>query len=299
MIYHHPLAYLLGMEGLALLRAWAGDYDEAFVTDRLAEVRRLLDDEVLAGHPGVRVRRNATTDAYRQWSTTYDDADNGLFDLDEPVLHTILDRLPVGTALDAACGTGRLSTLLAAHGHRVIGVDGSADMLHRARGRAPVGVVQGDLHRLPLADAAVDLVVNGLALTHVPELGPVLAELGRVLRPGGHLVVSDVHPELVFRGSMVTGVGPDQQPQLAATYRHSVGDFLRTALDLGFTVRHFEELPRPAEPTEPVPDPTPTAEMGAWETWPWTLLGLVPAATRAAWNQPAVVIWHLQRPLTG
>ena len=56
-IYQHPLAYLLGIEGLALLRAWAGDYDEAFVRARLAEVRRLLDDPAVADHAGVAVRR--------------------------------------------------------------------------------------------------------------------------------------------------------------------------------------------------------------------------------------------------
>ena len=57
MIYQHPLAYLLGIEGLALLRAWAGDYDEAFVTARLAEVRRLLDEPALAERAGVAVPR--------------------------------------------------------------------------------------------------------------------------------------------------------------------------------------------------------------------------------------------------
>jgi hypothetical protein len=49
-IYQHPLAYLLGLEGIALLRGWAGDYDKEFVEARLAEVRRLLDDESLANH---------------------------------------------------------------------------------------------------------------------------------------------------------------------------------------------------------------------------------------------------------
>ena len=42
MIYQHPLAYLLGIEGVALLRAWAGDHDREFVHARLADVRRLL-----------------------------------------------------------------------------------------------------------------------------------------------------------------------------------------------------------------------------------------------------------------
>lgn len=50
MIYQHPLAHLLVSEGLALLRAWAGDQDEEFVRARLAEVRRLLDEPALRDH---------------------------------------------------------------------------------------------------------------------------------------------------------------------------------------------------------------------------------------------------------
>jgi hypothetical protein len=47
MIYQDPLAYLLGLEGIALLDAWAGDHDRAFTEARLAEIRRLLEDEQL------------------------------------------------------------------------------------------------------------------------------------------------------------------------------------------------------------------------------------------------------------
>src|ERR687886_1632779 len=61
-IYQHPLAYLLGLEGIALLRAFAGEYDTAFVQARLAEVRRLLDTDALTSHAGVTVdRRDAVT----------------------------------------------------------------------------------------------------------------------------------------------------------------------------------------------------------------------------------------------
>jgi hypothetical protein len=46
-IYQDPLAYLPGLEGIALLDAWVGDHDRAFTDARLAEIRRLLDDEKL------------------------------------------------------------------------------------------------------------------------------------------------------------------------------------------------------------------------------------------------------------
>lgn len=295
MIYQHPLAYLLGLEGLALLRAWAGDYDQQFVMERLAEVRRLLDDETLVNHDGVLLERDATINAYRQWSVSYDNSGNGLFDLDEPVVYAISDALPDGTALDAACGTGRFAYHLVERGHRVIGVDNSLDMLQRARTRLPSAqFVAGDLHHLPLPEDCVDLVVNGLALTHVSTLQPVMTEFARVLRPGGHLIISDVHPELVLRGSVVKAVGPTGQPQLAACHRHTVGEFLRAALAAGFVVLRCEEQPPPAPPDGTTPEPT--HEIGNWQDWPWTLLDWVPEATRAAWNNPAVVIWHFQLP---
>jgi SAM-dependent methyltransferase len=290
-IYQHPLAYLLGIEGLALLRAWAGDYDEAFVTARLAEVRRLLDEPALAGHPGVSVRRGDLASAYRTWSATYDEPRNGLFDSDEPVVHEILARLPAGTALDAACGTGRYAAYLAGRGHQVLGVDGSAEMLDRARTRVPAGTfARADLHRLPVADRAVDVVVCGLALVHVSSLAPVLAEFARVLRPGGHLVISDVHHQLVLRGSVVHAPGPSGQPGLAPTFPHTTGDYLRAALSHGLQVRRCEEprraVPAQSRPAEPGP--------GDWAGWPWTLLPLVPEASRVAWDLPSTIVWHFQ-----
>src|SRR5919112_2649863 len=127
MIYQHPLAYLLGLEGLALLRAWAGDFDKEFVDRRLAEVRRLLATEALAAHHGVMVHRGDTLTGYRQWASTYDEPRNSLFDVDEPVMHEIIAAFPPGTAVDAACGTGRYADHLAGRGHQVIGIDSSLD----------------------------------------------------------------------------------------------------------------------------------------------------------------------------
>ena len=304
-IYQHPLAYLLGLEGLALLRGWAGDFDRDFVLDRLAEVRRLLDDPVLADHPGVDVRRAESRAGYRTWAATYDEQPNGLFALDVPVVDEILDTLPAGDALDVACGTGRLTSRLVERGHRVVGVDQAPEMLDVARRRVPGAEFRlGDLHDLPVGAATFDVVVCGLALSHVPDLVPVLAELARVVRPGGSVVISDAHHELVLRGSVVKAVGPNGEPGLVATARHTPGDYLRAALAAGLLVRRCEEPTRTATSEvddDPTPAPTPPATAiqpadVAWDVWPWSLLGLVPAAARAAWDVPAVIIWHFQRP---
>jgi SAM-dependent methyltransferase len=291
MIYQHPLAYLLGLEGIALLRAWAGDFDKDFVDRRLAEIRRLLATEAIAGHDGVMVNRGDTLTGYRRWAATYDEPRNGLFDCDEPVMHPIIDSLPPGDALDAACGTGRYAEYLARHGHRVVGVDSSPDMLARARARVPSGeFVLGDLHHLPLPDRSVDLVVTALALSHVPTLGPVMAEFARVLRPGGHLAISDAHHEQVFRGSVPHALGPNDEPGLVASYRHTPGDYLRAALPAGLRVRRCEE-PGGSGQAEPPPPPPADLTANDWRDWPWSLRDLVPEATRAAWATPATIIW--------
>src|SRR5688500_7402501 len=113
MVYQHPLSYLLGLEGVALLRAFAGDYDRAFGEARIAEIRRLLDSPQLGGD-GITADRVSTVDGYRIWSATYDQPGNGLFAVEESVVHEILGPVPPGVAVDAACGTGRHSAYLAA-----------------------------------------------------------------------------------------------------------------------------------------------------------------------------------------
>jgi SAM-dependent methyltransferase len=293
-IYQDPLAYLLGLEGIALLDAWAGDYDRAFIEARLAEIRRLLDDEKLRDR-GVLAARATTAAAYAQESVGYDvRAGGGLFAVDEPLVAEFLAGRVPGVALDAACGTGRFAEFLAKRGHQVIGVDSSPDMLAYARQRVPGGEFHvAELERLPLPDDCVDVIVCALALVHVPRLEPVLAEFARVLRPGGDLVISDIHHEHVTRGSVITAHGPAGEPLIAPTYRHRLGDYLRPALSLGLQLKRCEE-PTSVGTGEPLP--VPATEIGDWRHWPWTLMNYLPAAARAATRNPTLIIWHFQLP---
>src|SRR5919198_1040551 len=115
-IYQHPLAYLLGLEGIALLRAFAGEYDREFTLARIREIRALLDAEDLG--EGVEESPMSMEEGYAQWAACYDRPGNALLEAEEPVVHQILAELPVGVALDAACGTGRHAAYLASLGHR-------------------------------------------------------------------------------------------------------------------------------------------------------------------------------------
>jgi hypothetical protein len=122
----------------------------------------------------------------------------------------------------------------------------------------------------------------------------VLAEFARVLRPGGDLVISDVHHENITRGSVMTTRGPAGEPRIAPTYRHQLGDYLRPALRLGLQVKRCEE-PRVARPSEPLAEPA--AEIGDWQDWPFSLSDYLPSAQRAAGGRPHLVIWHFHLPV--
>ncbi|MEU3337639.1 class I SAM-dependent methyltransferase [Streptomyces sp. NPDC002144] len=293
MTYLSPLAYLLGVEGAALLRGFReGSADRAFVEARLTEIRRLLATPSLTRTEAATATYGTigAAEVYRSWAPHYDAPGNQMIDVEQPVVRRLLDGLPVGTALDAACGTGRHTAHLHGLGHRVIGVDASPEMLARARERLPdVGFLQADLHRLPLPDDAVDTVVCTLALTHVPELAPVLAEFARVLRPGGHLVISDAH----LTGSYLWPTlprrpGPDGRPSLLTEHHRPLSAYLAAALPLGFRVRHCEEPHRPRAPLPPPPDPLPT-DMS------WDVLHWIPeAAATALGDSPLVVVWHFE-----
>jgi SAM-dependent methyltransferase len=297
-IYQHPLAYLLGLEGIALLRAFAGEYDRDFTMARLAEVRALLDSAEELGDGAV-VDPIPTTEGYGSWAEFYDDPGNQLIDLEQPIVREILDGLPQGVALDAACGTGRHSAYLASLGHTVIGVDSSAAMLERAREKVPDGEFhEADLHDLPLPDDHVDVVVCALALMHIPDIEPVLAELVRVLRPGGSLVISDRRILIGDTGLPVVKARRDGRPGYMPTWSRRTSEYLAAALHLGLQVRSCEEPLRPfplidergSSDGSPVPDHVPGAPPNIWALHRWCA-----AATNAAYRGlPVAIIWHFQ-----
>ena len=102
----------------------------------------------------------------------------------------LLPALAAPACADLACGTGDLTRLLARRypDGRVVGVDLTPSMLEQARRiPAPPSVEYrlGDLHDLPLPDASVDVLTGGYALRNAPDLDRALAEVARVVRPGG------------------------------------------------------------------------------------------------------------------
>jgi ArsR family transcriptional regulator len=99
---------------------------------------------------------------------------------------------------DLGCGTGQVSATVAPFAARIIAVDTSAAMLQAARRRLQlfdnVELRRGELESLPIDDERLDAALMMLVLHHLPEPPRVLKEVARVLRPGGRIVIADMHP---------------------------------------------------------------------------------------------------------
>jgi SAM-dependent methyltransferase len=270
---------LLGTEGLALLRlAFTGD--DAARRARVSEMRSLLQglDDTDLGAPLAAPEYDVDA-GYGLWSKTYD-APLRLFFIEQPAMHALFDRLAAGTVLDAACGTGRHSVELAQRGHRVTGVDRSPAMLAKAREKLPQGDFrEGDLTALPADSASVDAAVCALALVHLADLDGAVAELARVVRPGGRVIISDVHPFLIMLGWQAQFRTEGGGAGFMRLNGHLLSDYGRAVNDAGLRIRSFQEIRLTPE----------SAITVATER--------LPEANHAAWvGLPGVVIWELEKP---
>jgi ubiquinone/menaquinone biosynthesis C-methylase UbiE len=170
--------------------------------------------------------------------------------------------------LDAGCGSGPLTEALRARGAVVSGFDLSPAMVELARRRlgAEADVRVADLGApLPYRDDRFDLVVASLALHYVEDWASALAELRRVLKPGGRLVVSVIHPTVyavVYPEAdyfALTQYSEDYdygEETVWMTYWHRpLQDVINAFIEAEFVIRQVTEPPPAADtPAELLPD---------------------------------------------
>jgi malonyl-CoA O-methyltransferase len=179
-------------------------------------------------------------DQYAAWAPAYPPhAHNALMEVEQAALLELLPPVAGRVVLDAGCGTGRYTRLLAALGARVIGVDLSSAMLGRAR-NLELPLVRGDMCALPLGTASCDVVVSGLAIADVSEFARVAREWARVLRPRGVVVYSTLHPigeQLGWTRAFESLEGPCTLP----AHWHTRDDQCRDCRDAGLEIEAIKE----------------------------------------------------------
>lgn len=141
-------------------------------------------------------------DGHRIWAPIYDASPNPLLALETRLLLERLSPLRASRFLDIACGTGRWMRVFQQRGSQVFGVDFSPEMLLEASRKPGLAgcLSLAEACRIPIADGAVDLTLCSFAIGYMSSPQDAIAEMARVSRQGGRVVVTDLHPSALAAG---------------------------------------------------------------------------------------------------
>jgi cytosine/adenosine deaminase-related metal-dependent hydrolase/ubiquinone/menaquinone biosynthesis C-methylase UbiE len=142
--------------------------------------------------------KDANADGFAKWAEVYDEQDNPLLNLEERFLSRMLPDTNGRHILDVGCGTGRWLERLVLSGKPecTSGLDASLEMLDVAKRRplANTRFIHAQLPTIPVNSASVDLILASFVLSYVHDLDSCALEIARVLRDGGDVFITDMHP---------------------------------------------------------------------------------------------------------
>jgi len=141
----------------------------------------------------------ATPEIFDEWAPVYDDARNPFCALEARLLRQLLPSLRGKTILDAGCGTGRHFPLLRKlQAEWIHAVDYSAQMLELAKQRLPdnAALHHADCTAIPIPAHSIDVALCSLVLGYVSDVAAFCREMKRLLRPGGQIILADIHPDV-------------------------------------------------------------------------------------------------------
>lgn len=156
-----------------------------------------------------------------------------------PLVRRILENRPSPRCglLDVGCGTGYYLSRLADLFERSSGVDVSDGMLSIARANYPaLDVRKAGAERLPFADASFDAVISCRVLTHIADIDNAFAEIGRVLRPFGVAVVTNIDADHRYGSTRLPVGGKDTV--LVETIKHTAPQLVASAGRCGLSLRY-------------------------------------------------------------
>jgi malonyl-CoA O-methyltransferase len=187
-----------------------------------------------------------TVVGYDRWAETYDAERNPLVLLEERYVGPLIGDVAGLEVVDIGCGTGRHSLRLAAAGAHVTAVDFSEAMLARARqkpGAQRVRFLHHDLAEpLPLADESCDRVFCFLVIEHIRDLDRFFAELRRLCRPDGRVLLSAMHPAMFLKGTQAGFTDPASGRKVCPeSHPQQISDYLMAATRAGLSLDAMSE----------------------------------------------------------
>ena len=154
-----------------------------------------------------------------------------------PALAPWLGRISNGPVLDAGCGSAKYLALIQQLGHEYVGVDISGNMLERGVKKATDAGIKdaaafytADMRQIPLKSDSVSGILCARALSHTEDVDDVFREFKRVLRSGGLVLISDIHPRHPYER---TSIATPQGTVAIETFKHDLDALRDTARSIG------------------------------------------------------------------
>jgi ubiquinone biosynthesis O-methyltransferase len=145
-------------------------------------------------------KKMGTSKGYDEISKIYDDPTNFVIVAEHNKIIQLIGNVKGKKVLDVGCGTGRYSIPLAKKGAEVHGIDISKGMLRLAKRNSTklkIDFQIGNMLKIPFKKDTFDVVISNLAIDHVKDHRKALSEMQRVCKPGGKVIISTVHTDLI------------------------------------------------------------------------------------------------------
>jgi malonyl-CoA O-methyltransferase len=185
-------------------------------------------------------------EGYDLWSKVYDEEKNPLVMLDEQVVRGWIADPRGLLVADVGCGTGRHAIWLAERGADVTAYDASSGMMAKAEAKLAEHGVRFFQHTLPkplpVEAEAFDLILFALVADHIEKLGPVMVDLRRVLKRGGCLIFTVLHPAMNLLGLTARFTDPTTGREVrVAAFEHTYADYMTAILGAGLVIDDLVE----------------------------------------------------------
>ena len=201
----------------------------------------------------IRIPAQPNIQVFDRWAQVYDSQSNPLLMLEERMATPLLQPVTGGNILDVGCGTGRwLTRLEALDPLSLTGIDCSRAMLEKAREKVRTSTVleHGNCSPLLGEDSAYSFVIASFLLSYLRDLQTFARECARVVRPGGYMLVSDMHPSTAAARGWTRSFHIDGEKVEIAVHPPSLAEITEIFQQAGFDVQaqiepSFEAEERP------------------------------------------------------
>ena len=144
--------------------------------------------------------------AYNIWAEIYDSGDDNLvFQMEEKILNSLIKNIDLSgkSILDYGCGTGRnWEKLISYKPNKITGCDVSIKMLQQLQSKYPGSEIYliKNSSEFPVQLGTIDIIFSTLVIAHIKDLRKTFREWNRLLKPGGIILITDLHPAILSAG---------------------------------------------------------------------------------------------------